>query len=301
MTADAPANATPWVGLSLMPDEDFREAAYPLFAEGVVDAVEWTFDAGWAPSVVPGWAWEIVDFYAAEGRLLGHGVGLSPLSGAWHPRQQAWMECLGEEVARRRYVHISEHFGFATAGAFVQGPPMPVPFTAGALRVGRDRLARLAATAGVPVGLENLALAFGPRDVAEQGPFLRELLAPVDGFVVLDLHNLYCQLANFGGDARAAMARYPLERVRELHVSGGSWSHPTTAAGTAPFRRDTHDEAVPGEVAALVPLALSLCPNVRAVVFERLGGTIRTTADAARMRADFHALRAQVREARGGG
>lgn len=287
----------PWVGLSLMPDEDFRVAAYPLFAEGVVDAVEWTFDAGWAPAVVPGWAWEIVDFYAREGRLLGHGVGLSPLSGRWEPRQETWMACLAEELAQRRYVQLSEHFGFTTAAPFVQGPPLPVPFTDGALRVGRDRLARLADLAGdTPVGLENLALAFGPRDVQDQGAFLEALLAPTDGFVVLDLHNLYCQLANFGGDARAALARYPLARVRELHVSGGSWSYPATAAGAGPFRRDTHDEAVPAEVTALVPLALELCPNVRAVIFERLGGTIRTAGDAARMRADFHTLRRLVAE-----
>lgn len=50
------------------------------------------------------------------------------------------------------------------------------------------------------IGLENLALAFTASDVRDQGQFLDDLLAPFDGFLVLDLHNLYCQLVNFDQD-----------------------------------------------------------------------------------------------------
>jgi hypothetical protein len=45
--------------------------------------------------------------------------------------------------------------------------------------------------------LENLALSFSVDDVKHQGEFLEKLVEPVNGFLILDLHNLYCQSHNF--------------------------------------------------------------------------------------------------------
>lgn len=157
-----------------------------------------------------------------------------------------------------------------------------------------------------PVGLENLAFAFGRQDVADQGRFLDRLLEPVNGFVLLDLHNLYCQSCNFGIPIAELLDLYPLSRVRELHISGGSWSSVTgtdpanedhrqgRAGGSAPtgnrVRRDTHDGPVPEEVFAAVPQALARCPAVTAVIFERLGGTLHSPADEAALRDDYRRL-----------
>jgi uncharacterized protein (UPF0276 family) len=278
-------SAAPRIGLSLMLEDDFREAVLPLFADEVVDALEWSFELGWSSRGVPEWADALLDCYAAEGRLYAHGVHLSALSGAWEDRQERWMDRAAKDLARRRYRHVSEHFGFMTAGAFARGAPLPVPYTKGAVALGRERLARLATIAGgVPVGLENLALAFGAEDVWHQGRFLRDLLEPLGGFLVLDLHNLYCQIENFGVDAGALLETYPLPLVRELHVSGGSWSHER-------FRRDTHDGSVPGEVLSLLPRVLERCPGVEVVVVERLGGTLGSADEAAQLRADFMEVR----------
>ena len=148
--------------------------------------------------------------------------------------------------------------------------------------------------ARVPVGLENLAFAFGPQDVRDQGVFLDQLLGEVDGFLLLDLHNVYCQLCNFGQKVDQLLASYPLDRVRELHVSGGSWSESTTDGG-GQVRRDTHDNAVPDDVFELVAWALDRCPAVEAVILERLGGTLRA-ADAECFQDDFRRLRQLVRE-----
>lgn len=62
-----------------MPEEDFRRAAAPLFASEVVDVVEWSFDLGF-DRALPAWVHALLDFYAASGRLLGHGVHFSGLS-----------------------------------------------------------------------------------------------------------------------------------------------------------------------------------------------------------------------------
>jgi uncharacterized protein (UPF0276 family) len=282
---------SPLVGLSLMLEDDFLAAALPLFEAGEVEVLEWSFDVGWDLPGLPGWAEELLDLYSGAGRLLGHGVTFSALSGAFAPRQQVWLERLRAELARRQYVHVSEHFGFMTAGDFHRGAPLPVPLTAASLRLGQERLQSLKQAGAAAVGLENLAFAFGRQDVNDQGRFLEELLAPVDGFVLLDLHNLYCQSCNFGLSIDELLESYPLARVRELHVSGGSWSQ---AASGGPVRRDTHDGPVPPEVLAAVPLALRRCPRVQAVIFERLGGTLLEAADAAGLRDDFRRLKETV-------
>ncbi|MGB8698592.1 MAG: DUF692 family multinuclear iron-containing protein, partial [Thermosynechococcaceae cyanobacterium] len=248
--------ATPLVGLSLMPQADFFQAAEPLLASGAVDVLEWSFDMGWGAVTLPDWVPEILAHYSQRDRLLGHGVSYSLLSA--QRDSSHWLACLQAECQQYRYRQISEHFGWMAAGDFYQSAPLPLPLRPETLQLGQQRLQSLAATAQVPVGLENLAFAFGLPDVLEQGTFLDQLLEPVDGFLLLDLHNLYCQMHNFRQSAVELLARYPLNRVRELHLSGGSW----TEHSEGRIRRDTHDHPVPEPVFELLAIALQQCPQV---------------------------------------
>ncbi len=201
------------VGLMLAAAEDFREAALPLFDEGIVEALEHSVDLGWGARGLPDWAELLLDAYGEAGRLYGHGVELSLFSARFEERQVRWLARLEREVATRRFVHFTEHFGVLTAGRFTNGTPLPHPYVPEVIAIARDRMERLRGIAKVPLGLENLALAFGRRDVEDQPAFLEELLAPGD-FLLLDVHNLYCQAFNFGLDPIALMERYPLARVR---------------------------------------------------------------------------------------
>jgi uncharacterized protein (UPF0276 family) len=297
------ASRLPRVGLNVFIVESFRAAAGPLFERGLVDALEWDLDHSWGGprrkiDNVPGWAEELLDLYSDAGALYGHGVWYSPLTARWQPEQARWLAELERECARRDYVHVSEHFGFFANDDFVRSTLLPVPYTPGAVRVGRDRLARLQAASGTPVGLECSAVALHRADAEDQGAFLEELLAPLDGFVILDLHNVWTQAHNLGLDAAALMARHPLPRVRELHVSGGSWYHGATES-RRPFRLDSHDGPVPDEAMALVPLALRACPNVELVILEQRGVGIESAGEQAQFRDDFVRLRALVEAERG--
>jgi uncharacterized protein (UPF0276 family) len=284
------AGSPPWVGLSLMLEEDFRGATAPLFEEEAVDVLEWSFDTGWGRDM-PHWADELLDFYAEAGRLFGHGVTYSPLSAAWEPRQARWLDDLAREVARRPYVHVSEHYGLMTTPRFTRGAPLPLPRSAAVLEVAHDRMRRLREIASCPIGIENLALAWNRTEALADGRWLEALSPRDDDFVVLDVHNLYCQLVNFGIDIDEALDGYPLARVREIHVSGGSelamWP-----GGADVVRCDTHDGRVPEAVFDLLARALDRCPSVTAVVFERLGGSIRDAAAAEGVRADYRRVRA---------
>lgn len=277
----------PHVGLSLMLETGHRDAVLPLFEAGIVDALEWSFDHGWNGE--PAWAGELLDHYAEHGRLWGHGVTMSPGSAEPEPRQSQWLERFATDVACRSYRGVSEHFGFMVAGDRDAGAPLPVPAGPAALEVHVRALERIAAIARVPVGLENLALALHERDALEQGPLVGEILARVDGYLVLDLHNVWCQAMNYGLDVDALVDSYPLDRARCMHVSGGSW---WTMPGTdVALRRDTHDGDVPPEVFALVERTLPKCPALECIVLERLGDTIADASAAERLRADFGRLR----------
>ena len=247
-----------------MPGEDFWQAAQPLFDANEVEIVEWSFDIGWGRTL-PNWLLSILNDFSDRGRLLGHGVSYSALDASNTGRQDQWLERLAAEVNQFHYQHISEHFGFMGGGNFHLAAPLPVPRTPASVAVGQARLMQLASVAQVPVGLENLAFAFGLNDVHQQGPFLNELLEPVNGFLLLDLHNLYCQSINFKVELLELLKGYPLERVRELHVSGGSWTDPDSPESPIygddiadnSIRRDTHDDAVPEEIFAALPAVMN--------------------------------------------
>lgn len=282
------------VGLSLMPSEDFRRATEISFAEGDVDALEWNVDMGWGPPGTPAWVEQRLDEFAERGRLYAHGVELSPLSARLLPHQEMWLDELARAFERRRFVHLTDHFGFMTAGTFLRGTPLPLPQSEAVFRVAKERISRLRAIAGCPVGLENLALAFGDLDVRTQPAFLRRTLDETDGFLLLDLHNVHCQLTNFGGDPKTLLARYPLDRVREIHVAGGSWSRPLSDPEGRPFRRDSHDDDMPVDVLGLLELVIPACPALEVVILERTDRSLYGDDEARRFRAELRRLRETV-------
>lgn len=249
----------PQVGVSWAHHPGFRAAVEPLLLEGAIEVVEWTVDAGFDREIAPSAA-AVLSAFGEAGRLYGHGIGYSPLSAGRDDVARRWLASLRADG--HRYVRLSEHFGFSTGGDVVSGAPLPVPYDPSFVAIGRDRMRRLADAAGVPVGLENLALAWSRGDALDQGPFLAELLDAVDGYLHLDLHNLWCQIVNFDLDPDELLSRYPLERVRVVHVSGGSWS--------GGLRRDTHDDRVPGEVWALLQTTLPQLAGCEAVFVERI-------------------------------
>ncbi|SHF85028.1 DUF692 family multinuclear iron-containing protein [Chryseobacterium sp. OV279] len=265
----------PLLGLAMMPEADFVSAVLPLLQTQSVDVLEWSFDTFYDAEELE-WLSGLLDLYAENNRLLGHGVYYSLFDARWADRQEVWLKKLKEEVKRRRYNHITEHFGFMNTENFHQGVPLPVPLLPKTLQIGKDRLSRLQDAVEIPVGVENLAFSFSMDDVKEQGEFLDKLVEDIDGFLILDLHNIYCQSCNFEVDMREIINLYPLEKVKEIHLSGGSWQD--SAYGKKPVRRDTHDDRIPEEILNLLPEVLIQC-HPEYVIIERLGHTLHTEAE----------------------
>lgn len=256
-------------------DIDILSACLPLLEESRVEAMEWSFDTLFNVQQVPQWFNELLQAYSKEKRLVGHGVFFSLFTGRWMPEQQQWLNHLSKVSADFPFDHVTEHFGFMTGSDFHHGAPLNIPYTTSTLAIGRDRLARIQQACACPVGLENLAFSYTLDEVKKHGEFLEQLVEPVNGFIILDLHNLYCQLHNFSVPFEDIIQLYPLHRVREIHISGGSWES-TAVAPDKQVRRDTHDDSVPAEVFDLLRKTIPLCPHLKYVVLEQLGAGLKT-------------------------
>ena len=276
-------------------DVHLLQATLPLLEAEQVAAIEWSFDALFQFRTIPDWFTELITTFSDHQRLIGHGVFFSLFSGNWSPAQQAWLKHLQQLSQQYHFDHITEHFGFMTGADFHRGAPLSVPLNQVTLDIGIDRLKRISEACSRPVGLENLAFAYSLEEVKRQGDFLLQLIEPVNGFIILDLHNLYCQLHNFDLALEELIPYYPLDRVREIHISGGSWEnsawHPAK-----PVRRDTHDHSVPEEVFQLLGTILPRCPNLKYVVLEQLGTSLHSAESQVDFQADFSRMDRIVQE-----
>jgi uncharacterized protein (UPF0276 family) len=276
-------------------DANILAACLPLMEESRVEAIEWSFDALYKVKEVPSWFRDLLTAFSNEKRLIGHGVFFSLFSGKWLPEQEAWLKHLQQTCAEFRFDHITEHFGFMTGKDFHHGAPLNIPYTSTTLNIGRDRLKRIQEACGLPVGLENLAFSYSLDEVKRHGAFLEQLLEPVNGFIILDLHNLYCQLRNFDLAFEEMISLYPLERVREIHISGGSWDESATNPSRS-VRRDTHDDRVPPDVFQLLEMTIARCPHLKYVVLEQLGNGLETAASRSSFYNDFLQMEQIVRQ-----
>ncbi|TLU98745.1 multinuclear nonheme iron-dependent oxidase [Dyadobacter luticola] len=274
-------------------DIPILQASLPLFEEGKIEGIEWSFDALFKWQEIPGWFTDLVHEFSENNRLVGHGVYFSLFSGKWSPEQQQWLEKLRKLSGDFHFDHVSEHFGFLTGDDFHKGAPIGIPFTNSTLTIGRDRLRRIQDACQCPVGLENLAFSYSLEEVKRHGEFLDALVEEVNGFIILDLHNLYCQSHNFNIPFDQMMRLYPLDRVREIHISGGSWDDQLSGFEKI-VRRDTHDESVPEEVFEYLKLAIPQCKNLKYVVLEQLGAALETSDQQETFRNDFLKMQAII-------
>lgn len=282
---DHPINAS--VACNL--DKDILLTLLPLFANGDIDGIEWSFDALYDRDTIPDWFYDLLQLYGKNGRLIGHGIFFSLFNGDWTRDQESWLEHLTSMSQRFQFDHISEHFGFTSGAHFHSGAPLSIPMTNATLTLGIDRLKRIYNACMRPVGLENLAFAYQLDDVKRQAEFMDQLLTPINGFLILDIHNLYCQLHNFNVHLDDIINIYPLTKVREIHISGGSWERSTVSSKD--IRRDTHDDSVPAEVFTILEKVLPLCPNVKFVVMEQLGTALKDKSSRDKFRSDFQKMK----------
>jgi len=283
-------------GVSCNLDQSILKTILPLFSKAEIECIEWSFDTVYQHSQIPHWFEELLLYFGSNGRLIGHGVFYSLFSGKFSPDQKSWLQDLESKSTKYTFDHITEHFGFMTGKDFHHGAPLNVPLTETTLELAQDRIKRISKVCNRPVGLENLAFCYGPEDVKTQGTFLEKILHPINGFIILDLHNIYCQAHNFDLSFDEILNFYPLHLVREIHISGGSFEESQSDSAKT-IRRDTHDEKVPSIVFEYLEKTLPLVPNLKFIILESLGTGLKTKQQQDQFQQDFIHMKSIVKNA----
>lgn len=284
----------PKIGLSLMPEQDYLDASFQLFESGEVEIIEWSFDMCWGKKI-PQRCHDLLERYSTDNCLLGHGVSFSILTAKRTKRQEIWLQYLQKEMTQLNYQKISEHFGFLSTDTFIQGPPLSMPFIPELVEVGINNLQQIKQIAQIPIGLENLGFAFSRQDVIDQGKFITALLDAVDGFLLLDIHNIYCHMLNFNMSFEEILETLPFHRIKEMHISGGSFRDIRYENRT--IYCDSHDSAIPEDLFLLLEKNLPHLLPIDALIFERMGNTFSNQYEISRFQDDFANLKSIVKKA----
>jgi len=118
--------------------------------------------------------------------------------------------------------------------------------------------------------LENIAtLMEPPGSDRSEATWLADVLVASGCDLLLDLHNLYANLTNFGGDASAFLNQLPTDRIRAIHLAGGRWI--ATVDGQAHRLLDDHRHDVPDPVYALLTEVARRVRGPLVVILERDG------------------------------
>ena len=193
--------------------------------------------------------------------VVPHGVRLS-LGGA-EPVDPARVAHLAAVARRLTAPLVSEHIAFVRAAGIEAGHLLPIPRSREAIDAVVANVARTTAELPVPLALEPIASLFDwPDDELSEADFLTEILDRTGALLLLDVANVYANARNRGEDPLDLLDKLPLDRVAYVHVAGG--------AEHQGLYHDTHTDAVPPEVLALVT---ELCARHRppALMLERDG------------------------------
>ncbi len=284
-----------YCGISLNLDSNLLSTALPLLEDEAIEAIEWSFDALFHHENIPDWFEQLIKAFSSEGRLIGHGVYYSLFSGRWTKEQQYWLDSLRSSASKYNFDHVSEHFGYMTGQDFHKGAPLSVPYNQVTLSIAKDRISRMQDACQCPVGLENLAFSYSLDEVRKNGEFINEILESINGFLILDLHNVYCQVQNFDLSFEEILACYPIDRVREVHLSGGSWEESEIKPETK-IRRDTHDDSVPSDVYQYLRKVLPILKNLKFVMLEQLGTDLKKNDSQREFQQDFKYMKSIVED-----
>ena len=198
-----------------------------------------------------------------------HGVELS--IGSAQGWNSAYIDMLDEFQGKWPFLWHSEHLGFQTIpgedGKTLEvGVPLPVPPTKEAVDIIGDRSAEICKRYGVPFLLENPAyyIADLPADpeICDDMGLIDAIMKRSGCYLLLDLHNVYCNALNHRRDPFGILDTAPLDRVAEIHVAGGA-SHDG-------YWMDGHNGPVPEPVWEMLEYTLLRAPNVGGVVYEVL-------------------------------
>jgi uncharacterized protein (UPF0276 family) len=211
-------------------------------------------------------------FRALPGHKLVHSVSL-PLGGtrAPDPVQAALVR---DTAARLGSPWVSEHLSVGGTPHHAAGFFLPPLQTAEGAATAAANIRTFAALVDRPVAVET-GVAYLARKPCEMpdGAFLAEVTHQADCGILLDLHNLYCNVRNGRVRLDDFLYHLPRDRVWEVHLAGGMEQDGTWL--------DAHSGPIMEDLAAIAREVLADLPNLGALNFEIYDSFVETAGEAA--------------------
>lgn len=176
-----------------------------------------------------------------------HGVGLS--IGSMQALDRDHLDRLRTVCDRYEPESFSEHLAWSSHDTVFLNDLLPLPYTDRTLAHVADHVDQVQEALGRQMLLENPAtyLLFEESTI-EETQFLAEIARRTGCGLLLDVNNVFVAATNHRLDPDAYLARFPVEHVREIHLSGHS---ETTDDQGAALLIDSHDTPVKDPVWAL--------------------------------------------------
>ena len=176
-----------------------------------------------------------------------HGVGLS--IGSMQPLDRAHLARLRTLCDRYQPESFSEHLAWSTHDSVFLNDLLPLPYTQETLDRVADHVDAVQEVVGRQMLLENPATyVLFAESTIEEAAFLAEIARRTGCGLLLDVNNVFVAATNHNLNPSDYIARFPLEAVREIHLSGHS---ETVDERGASLLIDSHDTPVRDLVWAL--------------------------------------------------
>lgn len=166
-----------------------------------------------------GYDLHVLERLRADYPISLHGVGLGLGSAAGWSEEH--LSRLAGLVGRFEPALVSEHLCWSSAGGRHFNDLLPLPYTAEALALVCERVARVQDRLRRRVLIENIStyVKFPGSEMAECA-FLAELARRTGCGLLLDVNNLYVNQVNHASVAMQALYELPRESVLEIHLAG---------------------------------------------------------------------------------
>ncbi|TCU26778.1 hypothetical protein EV130_104392 [Rhizobium azibense] len=176
-----------------------------------------------------------------------HGVGLS--IGSTQPLDKIHLARLKSLCDRYEPESFSEHLAWSTHAAVFLSDLLPLPYTEATLAQVAEHVDEVQNTLKRQMLLENPAtyLLFEESTI-EETDFLAEVVRRTGCGLLLDVNNVFVASTNHHMDPRDYLARFPVQFVGEIHLSGHSETMDDLGAR---LLIDSHDTPVKDPVWAL--------------------------------------------------
>ena len=154
-------------------------------------------------------------------RILVHGVGLS--IGSYGGYSEDYLRLVDQLFSRFDIAWHSEHLAYTTVGGENLGTMLAMPRTGEALDMICRRVCAIQKRYPAPFLLENVVhlLPDAPGEYSD-AQFLNRIASQTGCGLILDVYNMECDALNYGFDVDAFLSELKFEKVRELHLAGGT-------------------------------------------------------------------------------